>query len=298
MIHCPISLAMSAAILGWASLRLRKVMIRQAFDPNRVGIVGKALGAGREGPIRVVGNPPITWKDLHSTLREKGLLNRFAIPLLFALLALTYFVAWINEGLTEIEFHVGFVSVMILLGLSWTMSLAAMTIAREKESRTLLILLMVPLSDSAILWQKVRAILHKTGPIWLVLAGHVIVFSAAGPLSPWSLGVLVTILLPTLIFMFGVGLFFSARCRSTTSATSWSFAVPLLMWFFNPSLVICNPIVAAGMALVGLTQDTRMDIGWFGLVWIVVLAGYLGFGVVLAVTAQRLMRSRMFESRG
>ena len=53
VLHCPISLAMSAAILGSACIRLRKVMIRQAFDPNRVGIVGKALGAGRPGPIRV-----------------------------------------------------------------------------------------------------------------------------------------------------------------------------------------------------------------------------------------------------
>ena len=128
------------------------------------------------------------------------------------------------------------------------LSLAGMTIAREKESRTLPILLMVPLSDTEILWQKIRAILHKTGPIWIVLAGHVIVFSAAGPLSSAvASGPGLLILLPTLIFLFGLGLFFSSKCRSTTAATSWSFAVPLLMWFFNPFMVVCNPIVAACM---------------------------------------------------
>jgi len=298
VMHCPISLAMSAAILGSASIRLRKVMIRQAFDPNRVGVVGKALGAGRPGPIREVGNPPITWKDLHSTLRERGWLERFTAPLAIVMLLLTYFLAWKYDGLDYVGFHVAFVAILILLGLLRTTTLAGMTIAREKESRTLPILLMVPLSDAEILWQKVRAILHKTAPIWLVLAIHVIVFSAAGPLSPWSFPALAAILLPTLIFVFGLGLFFSAKCRSTTAATTWSFAVPMLMWFFNPFMFVCNPIVAACLALVGLTNAERGDVGWFGLVWGVVLVGYLCIGAILVIAAERMMRSRMFESRG
>jgi ABC-type transport system involved in multi-copper enzyme maturation permease subunit len=299
VMHCPISLAMSAAILGSACIRLRKVMIRQAFDPNRVGVVGKALGAGRPGPIRQVGEPPITWKDLHSTLRERGWLERFTAPLAIVMLLLTYFLAWKYDGLDYVGFHVAFVAILILLGLLRTTTLAGMTIAREKESRSLPILLMVPLSDTQILWQKVRAILHKTAPIWLILAGHVIIFSATGPLSPWSLPVLAVILLPTLIFMFGLGLFFSARCRSTTAATSWSFAVPMLMWFFNPFMVICNPIVLACVALAAMSQekDSFPQAYIWGLA-IIVLVAYIGIGFVLMIAGNRMMRSRMFESRG
>lgn len=298
VMHCPISLAMSAGILAWACVRLRKVMIRQAFDPNRVGVVGKALGAGRNRPIRPVGTPPITWKDLHSTLRERGWMERFTAPLAVAMLGLTYFLAWKYEGLSEIGFQAVFTGILILLGLLWTTTLAGMTIAREKESRSLPILLMVPLSDTEILWQKVRAILRKTMPIWLILVVHVTVFSFAGPLHPLSLPVLVLITAPTLIFTFGLGLFFSSRCRSTTAATTWSFAVPMLMWFFNPFLVICNPIVVICLALVGLQQETRRTIGWFGLVWAVVLIGYGCIGAILTAAAERQMRSRMFESRG
>ena len=299
VVHCPISLAMSAAILGWACIRLRKVMIRQAFDPNRVGVVGKALGVGRPGPIREVGSPAITWKDLHSTLREKGWQEHLTVPLAILMLAATYVLAGWFEGLGEIGFHVGFVAVVMLVGLSRTLSLAGMTIVREKESRTLPILLMVPLTDTEILWQKVRAILHKTVPIWLVLAIHVIVFSAAGPLSPWSLPVLAAILLPALIFVFGLGLFFSARCRSTTAATSWSFAVPLLMWFFNPFMVICNPIVMAYLALASLESDDNHLFGSYVLgIGIIVIVAYVGMGFILMAAGHRLMRSRMFETRG
>lgn len=297
VMHCPISLAMSAAILGWASLRLRKVMIRQAFDPNRVGVVGKGIGAERLRPIREVGNPPITWKDLHSTLREKGRMERFTAPLGIALLGLAYFLAWKYEGLQEIDFQAVFTGILILLGLLWTTTLAGMTIVREKESRTLPILLMVPLSDTDILWQKVRAILRKTMPIWLILTVHVVVFSIAGPLHPLSLAVVVLVTVPSMVFTLGLGLLFSARCRSTTAATSWSFAVPMLMWFLNPFLVICNPIVAICFALAGLRHEGS-PVGWFVLVWGSVLLGYFCIGAVMMAAAERLMRSRMFESRG
>ncbi len=299
VMHCPISLAMSAAILGWACVRLRKVMIRQAFDPNRVGIVGKTLGAGREGPIRVVGNPPITWKDLHSTLRERGWQERFTVPLAILFLGATYALAWYFDGLGEIGFHVSFVAIVMLVGFLRTATLAGMTIAREKESRTLPILLMLPLTDTEIQWQKIRAILHKTAPIWIVLGGHVIVFSATGALSPLSLPVLCMVIGPPLIFLIGLGLFFSSLCRSTTAATVWSCAVPMFIWFFNPFMVICNPIVLACVALAAMSQEK--DSFPHAYIWglaIIVLVAYIGIGFVLMIAGNRMMRSRMFESRG
>ncbi len=297
-LHCPISLGMSALILAWACVRLRKAMIRQAFDPNRVGVIGKALGAGRIRPIRAVGNPPITWKDLHSTLREKGWRERFTIPLALAMLGVAYFLAWEYDELNEVVFHAIFAAILALLGLLWTTTLAGTTLAREKESRTLPILLMIPRSDTDILWQKILAIFRKTASIWMILAIHVIVFSVVGPLHPMSFPVLVLIVAPTLVFILGLGLFFSAHCRSTTAATTWSFVVPLLMWFFNPFLALCNPIFAIGLALVGLQHGERSPVGWFGTVWVVVLIGYFCIGAVFVDAAERLMRSRMFESRG
>ncbi len=274
-------------------------MIRQAFDPNRVGVVSKALGAGRPGPIREVGSPPITWKDLHSTLREKGLLERFTVPLSLLLLGVAYFLAWWYEGLGELGFHVGFVAVVILIGLLRTAVLSGMTIAREKESRTLPILLMVPLSDTQILWQKIRAILRKTAAIWIVLAGHVAVFSLAGVLSPLLLPVMCLFIVPALFFLFGLGLFFSSLCRSTTAATIWSCVIPVFLWFFNPFLAFGNPIVLSCAAMV--TLESRDD-SWprsFYLAGVsIVPIAYIGIGLILMVIGGYLMRNRMFESRG
>jgi hypothetical protein len=92
----------------------------------------------------------------------------------------------------------------------------------------------------------------------------VIVFSAAGLLSPLSLPVLCMLIGPPLIFLMGLGLFFSSLCRSTTAATVWSCAIPMFIWFFNPFMVICNPSswrVCPG----GHEQEGQLPLVYYGL---------------------------------
>ncbi len=294
--HCAASAAISAGILLWTSLRVRKAMIRQAFDPSRVGLSGKGWKAREHSlPIRTVIGAPVTWKDLRSTIRDKSRYPKLAFAFAGILLVAYYAAGLWFRAWKEPAYHIAFVEIVLLLGLMRMTIDAAGTIAREKEGRTLTMLLMTPMTDGQILRQKAMAIVRKSLPVWGILAGHLLVFSALGYLHPLAIPGTVITIASVAMFLMGLGFFFSSICRSSTAAITWSCAIPLVSWFMNPFLLFANPGLWIGFILSDHMAWNHG--GYFQVtVFLVLTLVYSLLGAVLAAISIPMMRNRLFST--
>jgi hypothetical protein len=109
-----------------------------------------------------------------------------------------------------------------------TGTMAAVSIAREKEARTWPILLGTCLDDWEIIRGKAAAVLCQNWPAWAVLAIHSGFFLFLRPFNQfrgfdatWPLVYMVSRLLNVtgyLIFLIGAGLYFGLRLKSSTVA--------------------------------------------------------------------------------
>ncbi|MCU0916346.1 MAG: ABC transporter permease [Planctomycetes bacterium] len=248
-LHCGIMLGLSALVLGRSVAVVRRVALRQA-----IGITdGKVPGGDARRPLgpqagvhrakasavrRVVG-PPVVWKELRAPFVQ-GIGRRnswIGLAATLAALALTYWGSAASGVLDEDFPHIMYVLLFIFLGSIVSVVFSATRITTEKETQSWMLLLTTPLSDEEILFGKAISAFRRCLPIWGLLAGHVLLFTAVRYIHPVAIVHLLIVVAWLTCFLMGTGLYFSARLRRTTSAVVASFALGTALWIVGPVLV-------------------------------------------------------------
>ena len=252
-LHCGIMLGASALLLTWSVKVVRKTALRQAtgqldfVSRHRQRRKRNSLWAGRQsskqqeatGPIRRVKGLPVLWKELRAPTiqgpdRKNGVIGLSAT---IVALLITYGICSNTRSLDAESTHILYALLFILIGLIITMVLSATSITSEKESRSWPILLATSMNDWQILLGKALAIFRRCLPIWLLLAGHIVVFVLARYIHPIAIVHLFMLVAWLVVFITGSGLYFSASFKRTTSAVVASFALALLLWAITPMLL-------------------------------------------------------------
>lgn len=314
-LHCAFMLGLSVLLMALCAGIVRKVALRQAVGQfehtskrKRRRRGGKsslepAQGEDAVGVVRRVRGSPVLWKDLRAPL-IRGVEGRNSlIGLVVTIVALlaTYAV-WAHEGYLDENFtHISYAVVFVSIAMVFHIVLSASSITVEKESRAWPILLATSMDDWRILSGKALAVFRRCLPVWLLLAGHVVVFVLVGYIHVIAMVHLSMLVIWLVVFLTCSGLYFSSRFRRTTSAVVTAFGLAFVLWVIVPSVlgligavsrnkhiaqscVFANPAVQAGVIISGASgrYNARADLGSLRYNW---LDGNLDIGSTTAVLA-------------
>ncbi len=344
-LHCGIMLGGSALVLAACVRIVRKVALRQATGAAGVfttrkqrrrqkaqpGQAGAAEASA--GRIRRVAGAPIIWKELKTPLLRGGKMSA-VIAVLGTILALiiTYLVCIDENYLGDYETHIIYVTLFVGLGILVTAVMSATTITTEKETRSWPILLATTLSDWQIIFGKAVGVFRKCLPIWLLLVGHVVLFTLVGLIHPIASLHLAMLVAWIVVFFAGSGLYFSARFRRTTTAVVMNIGLALTLWAILPGLTAliteieggrdydttefvlsANPMVQAVVVTEAVSGDYRaekslenLDYNWPERYWdkisvaettrtmLAWMLFYMLLGILFACLAKRRLRRNIF----
>ena len=274
--HCVIMLGISALLLAFSTVRVRKVGLRQAtgqagiFSSRRERRIAdgkiktKSVLHAVSGRIRPVKGPPIVWKEMISlwikNFRFGAIITTIPVVLI---LAAVYGYCISADLLGREGAHIVFISAYFFFGLLRTATSAATSITSEKEARTWPILLTTPLTEKQIVFGKIIGSCLGGWAFWLLLAVHVAVFSMAGSIPLAAILPLVLLIASSTLLVSAVGVFFSSCFKR--SSISASVNLILFLGFTAPvccplplSTFVVSPLFAAIMIL-GVTG------GWSGI---------------------------------
>jgi ABC-type transport system involved in multi-copper enzyme maturation permease subunit len=246
--HCLAMIGLTVLLVARSVSIVRRVALRQAAGEYEVvsrfrkkrkrAQTASSTPAVRnisDGAIRPVRGSPIVWKELRVPFIRGG--RRSAkIALSFSITALfvCYFLNYLMDALDEDVTHSGYAFVFVLLGLITNIVLSSTTITGEKESGTWPILLTTPLDGWQIIIGKAIGVFRRCLPIWLFLAGHLVLFILVGYIHPVALFQMALVVAGALVFLGCSGLYFSSVMKRTTSAVVANFGFIVVLWLFIP----------------------------------------------------------------
>ena len=286
-LHCAVMLALSAGLLTVCIEMVRTVALRQAcgyndpFHRRREKKIAQRLAAPNtakqtrkpkkpqrpDNPdrqtttaIQPIKGSPVFWKELRTPFLRGGRHAAFIGVLVgvFALAA-SYAHAEHKRILDEEGPHMVYSSLFVLLGLVISVVLPATSITAERESRSWPILLATPLTDAQIIRGKFLGALRRCMPVWLFLAGHILLFTLVRYIHPIALPLVALTIIPLLIFLTGTGLYFSSRLRRTTTAVILNIALALGLWLILPIVAELASNVARSNTPTGQTLHNIAD---------------------------------------
>ncbi len=255
--HCVLMLCLSAVLLAWSVRVVRKVALGQAtgqIEPNlkrRAVPKRKRRGtnAGRRipaKPVRRVKGAPVLWKELRAPMIKggDGRNSIIGFVLTVAALLITYAACSKSRCLGADFTHVSYAVLFVTVGIIFNIVFAAGTITTEKESRAWPILLATSMDDWSILLGKAGGVFRRCLPVWLLLAGHTVLFVCFRYIHPVAVFHLLLLVTWVTVFLTGSALYFSACFKRTTSAVVCSAAMALVLWAVAPLvLTIISEIV-------------------------------------------------------
>ncbi|HUW19700.1 MAG TPA: ABC transporter permease subunit [Sedimentisphaerales bacterium] len=341
-LHCAVMLGASALILGVSVKVVRKVALRQAVGQLELGPKRKQRKKEKEqsaarttepeesaGPIRRVTGSPVLWKEIRAPIIEGAGGRNSIIGLVVSIIALLItYLACIKQNCLQQDYaHVSYVSLFLLIGSIVNIALSATSITTEKEARSWPILLATSIDDWQILLGKAGGVFRRCLPVWVFLAGHVVLFVSVGYIHPIAIVHLTMVVAWIIVFLCGSGLYFSARLRRTTSAVVANFALAVVLWLVVPvlfrlvsqiihndrALEVCistNPFVQAAVIMQGAggrhnahTSLTDLRYYWLlehrqvgrtTLILLINMVGYIFLGLFLAWRAKCRFRRNIF----
>ena len=249
--HCALMLGGSAILIALSVKIVRKVALRQAtgqldlLPKLSVNKKQKKKSARRSvnsqerfGIVRPVKGSPVLWKEIRAPM-IRGVNGRNSIiGLVVTIIALfiTYGVCRKENCLQEGFVHVTYVLMFLIIGAIFTMVLSATAITSEKESSAWPIMLATSMDDWHILLGKAGGVFRRCLPVWLLLAGHVLLFMSIRYIHPIDIVHLTIFVVGLVTFLTGVGLYFSSRFKRTTSAVVANFALAIALWAVLPGV--------------------------------------------------------------
>ena len=270
--HCAIMLGLSALLLAQCVRVVRKVALRQATGQLELTSRRRARRKRRGSPnqqtrelqdsvgfIRPVKGSPVIWKELRAPIiRGPGRRNSvIGLVVAIAALLLTYALCNREKCLDEDFTHVSYTLLFVVIASIFNMVLSATTITSEKESRAWPILLATSMDDWHILLGKAVGVFRRCLPIWLLLAGHVLLFVLVGYIHPIAVVHLSMLVAWIVVFLCGSGLYFSSLFRRTTSAVVATFALAIVLWVVVPSLLGLTTVITEDDDVSGAYMSTN-----------------------------------------
>jgi len=340
-LHCVVMLGASVFLLAWSMRIVRRVALRQATgqldlttkhthnQKKKKLSLKTPIPHGQFGLIRHVKGSPVVWKELRAPIIQ-GNRKKNIIGLVITIIALltTYAVNMKEKLLYEDFAHVAYTLIFVIIGLITNIVLSATTITTEKETRSWPILLATSMGDWQILIGKAVGVFRRCLPIWLLLAGHLILFITVRYIHPIAVVHLAILVTWIVVFLSGSGLYFSARLKRTTSAVVANFALALTLWAVIPLLlglgatinnetdflemyILANPVVqtvvimnGAGGSLNATSNLSSLDYDWLSggdyNVWfttsilLITMLIYMSMGLLFAWRAKCRFRRNIF----
>ncbi len=246
-VHCVIMLIASAIVIAFSVKVVRKVALRQIlgeldlFSKIRLSLSKDKNNKLKEytGSIREVAGPPVFWKEVRKPLIQgiDRTNNKIGLSATLIALIFTYLICHANHCLDEGFAQSLYVVMFIIIGVIFNIILSVSCITSEKESSAWPILLITSLNDWQILFGKALGIFYKCLPVWLLLAGHIILFTIVGYIHPIAFFQILIVVIGVIVFVTGFGIYISSLCKKTTWAIINSFAAILFVWLFVPIIV-------------------------------------------------------------
>ncbi len=241
--HCAVMLSAAGVLLLLATIRVRKVALRQiagstaVAGPKKEKKQVKARRERRPWVMLAMGNWPVLWKDLRTPVFGRSRIRKIIATLLvLAVLALVYTGLALENAWGDDDVHAMFCFLFTLLAALLTAIIPATCVTSEKEARSWPLLLGTTHDDWRILSSKWLAMLRWCLPSWMLLFGHVLFFVAIGIIHPVALIHLGIVMAGIVNLLIGTGLYWSTRLRRTTTAVVCNFIVPLVIWLLIPIL--------------------------------------------------------------
>jgi hypothetical protein len=276
----------------------------------------------------IIGSP-IVWRELRKPLLRDKVVQIVATCAVLFYLLYAYAILGASGVMSQGGTQAFFVTMFLLAGMFCTAVDSATCIAPERSARTWPSLLSTPLSDWHILLGKAGGTAFRCVPVWLFLAGHVVVFVVLGVLHPIVLVHVLLLAVGVNVFLLGSGVYFSVRTRRATAAVLMSVGLPLLLWGMVPAgaglvgevfgdrelydtLMAANPIVQSMVVVSGgcighgspADPSPQPAYDWpdwprhGGMTTLIVLGTFAGHclaGLFMAWRAKRLFRRNVFE---
>mgnify|MGYP006282985121 CR=1 FL=1 len=246
-LHCLVVMAVAALVLLLATWRLRGIAFGRRGMPQRAVLALRPkpeAGPRSRSADRPLAGSPIVWKELRRPLLQPWKRNA-GIGVLLAGAAIL--VAAQRFGLLGPEAGGVFLAVSGLFQLLFTVHVAvsaAATVTREREARSLPILLTTPLEDREIVKGKAMGVFRRSLPL---LAPVPLLYLLAVLSTPesrqvvlpaaFAAGFALINLIGSVVFLLGVGLYLSTRMRTTTTAVAATLAA-----YFAPRFFCCGPL--------------------------------------------------------
>lgn len=260
--HCMLMLALSAIFVMATTIRLRKSILTFAFETraSKTGLIAKVkkflFSTGYKYPIVLKCLPPTKWYRR----RQELMLFGFLMAGYFA----GYYGLYLDQAGSTMPMPGGIGNVIFT---TWSMTVwlivivrtivcASTAITKEKESRSLSVLLCCPLTDSQIINGKVKHVLRSNILGWVVLiinsAAVMVVYRLfiykdstfmPGGIFLSSLFSLLTSI-GNLVFIIGFGLYLSTKLKSSTAALITGLT-GYMAWYFIRYLILIIPGILA-----------------------------------------------------
>ncbi len=318
-LHCLILLAASVLVLWLAARRVRTVATEPAPDRTSgrslASMGGDANMAGVflrrrvhvAGPIRRVKGSPVLWKEIRTfaVRQSRHPLAKYGAPVALVCLIVTavsgVFIFGVASSAAVIAGSMVFCALGLHVGAAVALSGAAATmIPKEREARTLPVLLATPLEDGRIVRDKALAVLRQGLPslvllfVFLLFSSAGVVASAPNKVRPLLLvygaglylGLYLVGLLGILPLLAGLGLYCGVRLKTAAVARGYTFAVVLL-----GATVFCFGSIALIYSIV-----RRSAPAWLMLCLVVLgtAVACAGAGLILLRAAARRLRRNVF----
>ena len=328
--HCFFILCLSALILARASRSVRRLGLKaisqshsgKSARPNRKRPAMVAL-KGVSAALRRVHGSPLIWKELR--FYTPGSRTKTIVSSAIAILVLV--LSYIANLAADVDFYdaqILYIFFYFAVGVLVTTCLSGGTISDERQSRSLPLLLSLPVSDNYIIFTKALGVFYRASPMWMILGAHMLIFTATGFLHPIACLHVGMLVVWTVVFLTGAGLYFSSRFRSGTSAATMNVAMALTLWlvlpllaefwFNDPEPVIifsfANPFIQLIAAVTGAAGAVRgfgnpagleysmagqtLGAGEISALILLSLAAYSSAGLLFAWRARRRLRTSLF----
>ncbi len=232
LIQCGLLLGGTLLLIFLSSALVRRAALKQGEGPAQAKpqrLPGETFVNTPESRLLDwAADRPVLWRELRKSLWKSPLRRNLSLGISLALLVGSYIYLW--NHLQEPEPHLFFIEVFFLVILIQTCSLAAPTLAADKETNTMELLLTTPITPREILWEKVLGLLPKLLPLISLLIFHLFVFGAMGILPPFYVLEALIILAGPLVFLIGMGIYFSLRAKLIRNARVSLFGLAILLW--------------------------------------------------------------------
>ena len=305
-LSCLSAVGLSGVILALTVARVRRAVTLEAFGGPAAKTRPRRRRSASTQPeaIRPVTGSPIFWREVHGTDARSTKRWISAVSLMALWQIVTSFAA--GAGVVAYWAYTVWAVGLWLLVESRTAVMAAMSIAAEKEARTLPVVLGTPIGEARIVWDKALAVVRKNLCLWVTLVIASLVFAvfyyfrALSVTSPFNVvlaGVqtgfwLLASLASTaanLVAVVGCGLYFGVRLRSAASAVMAAVLSVVgleLLWYLLRTVLYAAAIRVFGF---GFSYWS------FAIMPLVVhVCLHVGIGLLLLRQAKRGLRRHIF----